>query len=196
MQKQFELTCPVHAYASPPSQRRNKSILSCQATALWKDPFRDGRSKAAPSEDGAPNAASLLAAGDQGRHAGEETCSKTHLSTLIRCQSTTKAQPTGWRSCCSPCSRVHWIGLSFSSRKSPWDIFLTLSIHRFFLRGWVFVATLPPSKQNVLARGEKNLTQDFDATFFFLETLLQKVCFVAGNQSRKCSWSKGFFSLG
>lgn len=166
MQKQFELTCPVHAYASPPSQLCNKSILSCQAMALWKGAFRDGRSKAAPSADGAPNAASLLAAGDQGRHAGEETHSKTHLSTLIRCQSATKAQPTGWRSCCSVCSRVRWIGLSLSSRDSPWDIFLTLSGHRFFLRGWEFVATLNPSKQNVLAWGEKNLTQDFDATFF------------------------------
>lgn len=108
-----------------------------------------------------------------GRRSGDVTLerrrsSKTRLSMLIRCQSTTKEQPTGWGDCCSPCSHVQWIGFSFSSRDGPWDIFLTLSMHRFSLRVWVFVATLPTSKQNVLARGEKKIS---------LKTLMQHFLF-------------------
>lgn len=161
MRKQFELTCPVHAYASPPSQLCNKSIFSCQATALWKRCFQRGdeRSKAKTSFSGGRS-------GDVTQE--RRRSSKTRLSMLIRCQSTTKEQPTAWRDCCSPCSHVQWIDLSFSSHGSPWDIFLTLSMHRFSLRVWVFVATLRTSKQNVLARGEKKIS---------LKTLMQHFLF-------------------
>lgn len=89
---------------------------------------------------------------------------------------------TGWQERCSPHSHLCCASLAFRSHTDPWDSFLTLSTHRFSPRVWLFVATLPPSKQNVLARGgkkKKNLTQDFDAIFIsylFYFYFILKLC--------------------
>lgn len=64
---------------------------------------------------------------------------------------------------------VHWIGLSFSSHDSPWDFFLTLSMHWFFLRVWVFVCWQLYLRQNkMFLPGERRIS---------LKTLMQHFLF-------------------
>lgn len=55
------------------------------------------------------------------------------------------------------------------------------------------MATLPPSKQNVLAWGEKNLTQDFDATFFFFRNSGVESLFCCGEPGKEMFLVEGIF---
>lgn len=72
MRKQFELTCPAHACASPPS---SLPALQRRASCLLSEKMLSGRRRAIKKRLGA----SLLEAGGRGCHRGEEACSKTHL---------------------------------------------------------------------------------------------------------------------
>lgn len=160
MRKQFELTCLIHACASPPSpsQLCNKSILSCQATALWKDVLREKTG----------NQKSSCKCFDVRRSGTSHRRGDTPIvSPLLRCQSSRQVR--------NGLAEVLLTAVTSLLRLiiplTQWSLrhFFTLSMHWFSLRVWLFAATLPPSKQNVLARGEKkNLTQDFDATFIII----------------------------
>ena len=121
MRKQFELTCPVHACASPPSpsQLCNKSILSCQA--LWKDALREETSdqKAAPSSERCESFSGRRS-GTSHMRGGVFKDTPT-ISLLFRCQSSTKKQPSGDKQ--AGRSAAHRAVLSFRSHNDAWDFF-------------------------------------------------------------------------
>lgn len=157
MRKQFELTCPVHASPPSPSQLCNKSILSCQAAALRKDALREETShqKAALSGECCKSFSSRRS--ETSHRRGGVFKDTPTVSPLLRCQSKSSHQVL-----LTAVTLLRWLIIPLT--QWSWRYFLTLSTHRFSLRVWMFVATLPPSKQNVLAQGGKKIS---------LKTLMQ-----------------------
>lgn len=91
---------------------------SCLVRPRLSEKMLSERRRAIKKQLWAANAASLLAAGGQRRHTGEEACSKTHLQYRhclgVRARAAIR--------CCSPQSRC-CAGLSFHSHNDPGDIF-------------------------------------------------------------------------
>lgn len=173
MWKQLELTCPVHACASPPSpsQLCKKSILSCQAAVLWKEVLREET-----SDQKQLRAATLSDAGGQGCHTGEGACSKTHLQ-YRRC--------LGVRAALKSSHQVlNRLAEALLAVQSPLLLRLIIPLTQWSFRRFSHLehALLPPAsravcgnftavKTNGSCPGRKKyiyLTQDFDATFIYL----------------------------
>lgn len=142
---------PPSPFLPPSSARR----ASCQAAALWKDALREETS----NQKKRSSERRTRAAGDvaqERRRVQRHTCGvRRCFGVSERHQRAAIGPQTGWQQRCSPHSHLCCASFAFRSHTDPRDSFLTLSTHRFSPRVWLFVATLPPSKQNVLARGGK-----------------------------------------
>lgn len=141
----------------PPSSARR---ASCLVRPRFSERMLSERRRAIKKQLWAVNAASLSAAGGQGRHTGEGACSKTHLQ-YRRCLGV-RAAP---KSSHQVINRLAEVLLAV---QSPLLRRLIIPLTQWSLRRfphlenalvlppvWLFMAALPPSKQNVLAQGGK-----------------------------------------